>query len=88
MVAPTRDSVISDPAAVTCGFLVAAGDYLRTRHPELFRNERQRRHFHEELFCAFDFDAAMISRGKACELGGFTHWDFAQMNRELRIPIQ
>jgi type I restriction enzyme M protein len=63
MVAPTPDDVICDPAAGTCGFLVAAGEYLRSRHPELFRNERQRRHFHEALFHGFDFDSTMLRIG-------------------------
>lgn len=31
LVAPTPDDVICDPAAGTCGFLVAAGEYLRER---------------------------------------------------------
>lgn len=63
MVAPTPDDVICDPAAGTCGFLVAAGEYLRTHHPALFRNERQRRHFHEGLFHGFDFDSTMLRIG-------------------------
>jgi type I restriction enzyme M protein len=63
MVAPTPDDVICDPAAGTCGFLVAAGEYLRSHHPELFRNERQRRHFHEGLFHGFDFDSTMLRIG-------------------------
>jgi type I restriction enzyme M protein len=63
MVAPTPDDVICDPAAGTCGFLVAAGEYLRSHHPELFRNERQRRHFHTGLFHGFDFDSTMLRIG-------------------------
>ena len=40
LVAPTPDDVICvcDPTAGTCGFLVASGEYLRERHPALFRN--------------------------------------------------
>lgn len=30
---PTPTDIICDPAAGTCGFLVAAGEYLRRRHP-------------------------------------------------------
>ena len=63
MVEPTPDDVICDPASGTCGFLVAVGEYLRAHHPELFRNERQRRHFHEGLFHGFDFDATMLRIG-------------------------
>jgi type I restriction enzyme M protein len=63
MVQPKPEDVICDPAAGTCGFLVAAGEYLRTHHPELFRNEKQRRHFHESLFHGFDFDSTMLRIG-------------------------
>ena len=76
LVAPRPDDVICDPAAGTCGFLVAAGEYLRTHHPELFRNERQRRHFHEGLFHGFDFDATMLRIGAMnMTLHGVDHAD-------------
>lgn len=35
---PTPEDVICDPAAGTCGFLVEAGEYLRTHHRGLFRD--------------------------------------------------
>jgi type I restriction enzyme M protein len=35
MMQPKPEDVICDPAAGTCGFLVAAGEYLREKHPEL-----------------------------------------------------
>lgn len=38
MTQPTPEDVICDPAAGTCGFLVAAGEYLRENHPQLFRD--------------------------------------------------
>ena len=63
MMRPTPDDVICDPAAGTCGFLVAAGEYLRDNHPALFRNEKQRQHFHNGLFHAFDFDTTMLRIG-------------------------
>jgi type I restriction enzyme M protein len=50
LTAPTPENVICDPAARTCGFLVAAGEYLRKEHPGLFRNDRQRSHFHRGMF--------------------------------------
>lgn len=76
LVAPRPDDLICDPAAGTCGFLVAAGEYLRTHHPELFRNERQRRHFHEGLFHGFDFDATMLRIGAMnMTLHGVDHAD-------------
>ena len=63
LTAPTPDDVICDPASGTCGFLVAAGEYLRKNHPALFRNEKQRTHFHKEMFHGFDFDPTMLRIG-------------------------
>ncbi len=63
MTKPTPQDVICDPAAGTCGFLVAAGEYLRERHPALFRDERQRKHFHTGMFHGFDFDPTMLRIG-------------------------
>ena len=63
MTAPTPDDVICDPAAGTCGFLVAAGEYLRDNHTALFRDEAKRRHFHNEMFHGFDFDPTMLRIG-------------------------
>jgi type I restriction enzyme M protein len=63
LVQPTPDDVICDPACGTCGFLVAAGEYLRKHHADLFRNDKQRRHFHEGLFNGFDFDPTMLRIG-------------------------
>lgn len=55
--------MICDPAAGTCGFLVAAGEYLRQHHPALFRNEKQRKHFHTRMFHGYDFDPTMLRIG-------------------------
>jgi type I restriction enzyme M protein len=55
--------VICDPAAGTCGFLVAAGEFLRERHPELLRDPKLRQHFHENMFHGFDFDTTMLRIG-------------------------
>lgn len=63
LVQPTPQDVICDPAVGTCGFLVAAGEYLRKRHPGLFRDEKLRRHFHEAMFNGFDFDPTMLRIG-------------------------
>jgi len=60
---PTRDDVIVDPAAGTCGFLVAAGEYLRDNDPALFRDEKARQHFHQGMFHGFDFDPTMLRIG-------------------------
>lgn len=60
---PTPKDVICDPAAGTCGFLVAAGEYLREHHPGIFRDAKLRRHFHEGAFHGFDFDPTMLRIG-------------------------
>ena len=63
MMAPGPKDVICDPAAGTCGFLVAAGEYLRDNHPEIFRDEALRQHFHNGMFHGFDFDGTMLRIG-------------------------
>ncbi len=63
LMAPQPGDVICDPAAGTCGFLVAVGEYLRDRHPQMLRNPEQRRHFHNTMFHGFDFDATMLRIG-------------------------
>ena len=63
MVAPKPADVLCDPACGTAGFLVAAGEYLRERHPEIFRDAKLSRHFHHEFFHGFDFDNTMLRIG-------------------------
>ncbi len=63
LTAPTPKDVICDPASGTCGFLVAAGEYLRTRHPETLRDAKLREHFHHQMFHGFDFDNTMLRIG-------------------------
>src|SRR5438094_5699234 len=63
LTAPTTRDVICDPACGTAGFLVAAGEYLRERHPEMLRDAKQKAHFHERAFHGFDFDNTMLRIG-------------------------
>jgi type I restriction enzyme M protein len=56
LVEPKPEDMICDPAAGTCGFLVAAGEHLRQHHADLFRDEKLRRHFHGGLFNGFDYE--------------------------------
>lgn len=63
LMAPTPRDVICDPACGTCGFLVAASEHLRVEHPALFRDDAQRRHFHDGAFHGFDFDPTMLRIG-------------------------
>lgn len=63
LMAPTPTDTICDPAAGTCGFLVAAGEYLRDTHPQMMRNAESRAHFHNGMFHGFDFDSTMLRIG-------------------------
>ena len=63
LTAPTPTDVICDPASGTCGFLVAASEYLRAHHPQLFLDAQLEEHFHERMFHGFDFDSTMLRIG-------------------------
>jgi type I restriction enzyme M protein len=63
LTAPTPKDVICDPASGTCGFLVAAGEHLRDKHPELFNDAAARAHFHTGMFNGYDFDNTMLRIG-------------------------
>jgi type I restriction enzyme M protein len=63
MVEPKPTDVVCDPACGTCGFLVAVGESLRERHPEVMTNAKLRQHFHRDLFHGFDFDNTMLRIG-------------------------
>ncbi|MYG94705.1 MAG: SAM-dependent DNA methyltransferase [Acidimicrobiia bacterium] len=63
MVAPQPDDLICDPASGTCGFLVAAGDYIRDNHPTALTNQALAKHFHSGMFSGYDFDNTMLRIG-------------------------
>ncbi|NCT41584.1 MAG: SAM-dependent DNA methyltransferase [Alphaproteobacteria bacterium] len=63
MTKPTPKDVICDPASGTCGFLVAAAEYLREHNPEMLRDADTRKHFHTNMFHGFDFDPTMLRIG-------------------------
>ena len=63
MTAPRPTDIVCDPAAGTCGFLVATGEYLRAHHSKLFQDAKLRKHFQEQLFHGFDFDYTMLRIG-------------------------
>lgn len=60
---PTPKDIICDPASGTCGFLVAAGEYLREQCPNLFNDLTSREHFHNGMFHGYDFDNTMLRIG-------------------------
>ncbi len=45
LTAPQPTDVVCDPACGTSGFLVAAGEYLRERHPNLLHDAKLREHW-------------------------------------------
>ena len=63
LTAPTPQDIICDPACGTAGFLVAAGEYLRDRYPDLLHDQKLKEHFHQRLFHGFDFDNTMLRIG-------------------------
>lgn len=60
---PNPQDTIVDPACGTAGFLVAASEYLREHHPEVFTNPALRARFNGEMFHGFDFDSVMLRIG-------------------------
>jgi len=63
MTAPTPQDTICDPASGTCGFLVAAGEYLRNHHASLFHDPKLNKHFNHGMFHGYDFDNTMLRIG-------------------------
>ena len=63
LTAPTPQDTICDPASGTCGFLVAAGEYLRRTYPDMLRVPAQNAHFHHGMFHGYDFDNTMLRIG-------------------------
>lgn len=63
MMAPKPTDTICDPAAGTAGFLMVAAEYLRSTHPEIFRDAKLRDHFETKAFTGFDFDETMLRIG-------------------------
>ncbi len=62
---PSSSDIICDPASGTCGFLVAAGEYLRQHNKEILSNAAMREHFHHGMFHGYDFDNTMLRIGSA-----------------------
>ena len=41
----------------------------------------------QRMLALFLYEHQRISLGKACEIGGLNYWEFADLNRQLRIPL-
>ncbi len=63
MMAPMPRDEICDPACGTAGFLMAASEYVRERHPDALVDREQSHHFHHSMFHGFDFDSTMLRIG-------------------------
>src|SRR5438132_5726928 len=63
LTAPQPTDVVCDPASGTCGFLVAAAEYIRQHHPKALLDPVQGKHFHTNLLHGFDFDNTMLRIG-------------------------
>ncbi len=63
LTAPQPTDIICDPASGTCGFLVAAADYVREHHKRSQTDDALREHFHHKMFHGFDFDNTMLRIG-------------------------
>ena len=40
------------------------------------------------ILALFLYEHGRVSLGKACEIGGMSLWEFAEMNRQLDIPFR
>lgn len=60
---PTPEDIIVDPAAGSAGFLVAAGEYLRDNHADLFLVQGLKEHFNNGMFYGYDMDRTMLRIG-------------------------
>ena len=61
---PGADEIICDPSCGTAGFLVEAGEYLRTnRKEEIFYDKAKKDHFMNHMFNGFDMDRTMLRIG-------------------------
>ena len=64
MMEPRADEVICDPAAGTCGFLVAVSDFLKeNRKQEVFFNQGNTEHYLNHMFHGYDMDRTMLRIG-------------------------
>ena len=63
LTAPQPKDTICDPASGTCGFLVAASEYVSKHHPEMLVDVAGAKHFNSTMFHGYDFDNTMLRIG-------------------------
>lgn len=54
---------ICDPASGTCGFLMAAEEYVRREYKDALLRPSNSKHFHQQMFTGYDFDPHMLRIG-------------------------
>jgi type I restriction enzyme M protein len=60
---PKLTDTICDPASGTCGFLMAAIEYIEREHKSNLTKPHHREHFNNKLFTGYDFDSSMLRIG-------------------------
>jgi type I restriction enzyme M protein len=79
MVEPTPDDIIIDPSVGTGGFLMAAREYLRDRHPRPWLDAGLRENFDSTTFTGVDSDPSMCAIASMnLRLHGIQHPAIAQ----------
>lgn len=63
LVRPTPEDIILDPAAGSAGFLVAAGEYVRQHHGDLYMDPKLKEHFNNHMFHGYEMDRTMLRIG-------------------------
>ena len=64
IVQPKPDDIICDPACGTSGFLVAAGEYLKSTYKEeILFNKQKKDHYMNHMFFGYDMDRTMLRIG-------------------------
>ena len=64
LMAPQPTDTICDPACGTSGFLVAAGEYLKTNCREaIFFDQQAKEHYMTKMFTGYDMDRTMLRIG-------------------------
>lgn len=63
LTAPTPKDIICDPACGTCGFLIAAAEYIEHEHKSELLAPDAAKHFHNDMFHGSDFDSSMLRIG-------------------------
>lgn len=60
---PKVGDTICDPSSGTCGFLMAAVEYVEEHYAKEVNKPDNRKHFNNEMFTGFDFDKHMLRIG-------------------------